>query len=114
MAETLRSDGKAVEVTYLGSTPVAKGTPINQDGFHGITMAAASSGDVVAIEIAQREHELTVPAEVTAAKGDILYLSVDNEISNTNTNRAFLKVTVAKDSNNVVWGILLPQGAESV
>lgn len=114
MAESLRSDGKAVDVVYTRATPKEKGTPDLISGFHGILMASASSGDTVALEIALREHEITVPAEVTADKGDILYIDTDGVISNTNTNRAFAKVTVAKDSNNVCWVVLLPQGAESV
>lgn len=112
MADTLRSDGNAVEVA-APNAGVSKGTPILSDGFHGIAMHDAASGETVAIEIAQREHELNVGG-VTAAKGDILYITTANVISNTNTNRAFFKVTVAKDSNNIAWGILLPQGAESV
>lgn len=107
MAETLRSDGKAVEVT-LQST-VTKGDVLFLDGFFGIAMQSGSSGDVVAIEVAQREHEIVVPAEVTAAKGDVLYLSALGAVTNTNTDNAFMKVTKAKDANNVVWGILLPQ-----
>lgn len=108
MAETLRSDGKAVDVTLTEAKE--KGSVVVVDGFFGITMASGSSGDTVAIEIAQREHEIAVPADVTANKGDVLYLTsagvIDDESSG---NTAFLKVTVAKDSNNYVWGILLPQ-----
>lgn len=112
MADTLVSDGKAVEVVLTADT--TKGTPVLLDGFHGITMADGDSGETVAIEIAQREHEIVVEAGVTATKGSILYIDTDGVVGNTNTDRAFMKVTVAKDANNVVWGILLPQGAESV
>jgi predicted RecA/RadA family phage recombinase len=110
MAETLRSDGNAVEVTLLST--VAKGTPVILEGFFGITMQAGSSGDTVALEIAQREHEIEVPEGVTGAKGDILYLDSDGVITNTDTDTPFLKVTLAKDANNYVWGILLPQKTE--
>jgi len=112
MAETLRSDGKAVEITLTELT--TKGTPVRVDGFMGILMASGSSGDIVAIEIAQRVHEMTVGVGVTAAKGDILYIAEDGTVDNTNTERAFCKIVRAKDSNNIVWGLLLPQGAESV
>jgi hypothetical protein len=74
-------------------------------------MGAGSSGDVVACEIAQREHEITVPAEVTGTLGAILYLDASTgALTNTDTsNIPFMKVTVAKDANNIVWGVLLPQ-----
>jgi predicted RecA/RadA family phage recombinase len=108
MAETLRSDGKAVDVTLLST--VEKGSVVYLEGFFGITMASGSSGDTVAIEVAQREHEIAVPEGVTAAKGDVLYITNAGVITNTSAgNKAFLKVTQAKDSNNYVWGILLPQ-----
>lgn len=107
MAETLRSDGKAVDVT-LNKT-VSKGDVVLQEGFFGITMQAGSSGDTVALEIAQREHEIQVPANVTAGKGDVLYLDASGTITNSSSDTPFLKVTEAKDANNYVWGILLPQ-----
>lgn len=108
MAETLRSDGKAVDV--VADKSVTKGDPVLLEGFHGIAMSDASSGDTLAIEIALREHEINVGASVTAAKGDVLYLASDGSITNTSTgNRAFAKVTLAKDANNYVWAVLLPQ-----
>lgn len=105
----LISDGKAVEVTLLAATP--KDRVVVLDGFFGITMTAGSSGDTVAIEIAQREHEIVLPTGLTAAKGDILYITPAGVIDDSASgNKAFLKVTQAKDENDVVWGILLPQG----
>lgn len=110
MAETLRSDGKAVDVTVLGT--VTKGDVVSADGFAGIALQDAVSGEEIAIEIATREHELTVGSSVTAAKGDILYVVTDTGVlSNTDdgTTKPFAKVTVAKDANNVCWAVLLPQ-----
>lgn len=108
MAETFRSDGKAVDVTV--SADVEKGDVVVAEGFFGIAMGDASSGEDVALEIATREHEIVVPNGVTAAKGDVLYITSAGVITNTSSNnKAFLKVTVAKDSNDVVWGVLLPQ-----
>jgi|SRR3972149_8456538 len=112
MAETLRGDGKAVDITLTEYK--AKGSVVLVDGFFGITMAAGSSGDTVAIEIALREHEIAVPEGVTASKGDILYLSTAGVITNTTSDKPFMKVTVAKDSNNYVWGVLLPQYTDTV
>jgi len=105
--ETLRSDGKAVDVVVAKA--IVKGDVVVAEGFFGIAMNDAASGDTIAIEVAQREHELVVGSGITAAKGAILYVSAAGVITNTNSDKAFLKVTVAKDSNNYVWGILLPQ-----
>ncbi len=103
-----RSDGKAVDVT-LTST-VLKDSVVVADGFFGIAMQNGSSGDQIALEIDQVENEVVVPEGVTAAKGDVLYITSAGVITNTSSgNKAFLKVTAAKDSNNVVWGVLLPQ-----
>lgn len=107
MAETLRSDGKAVEVTL--EKTVTKGDVVLAEGFFGISMQSGSSGDIIAIEIAQREHEIQVPSEVSASKGDVLYLDANGAITTNSSGRPFLKVTKAKDANNYVWGILLPQ-----
>ena len=108
MAETLRSDGRAVEVVV--TTAVAKGDAVLADDWHGIAMGSASSGETVALEIAAREHELNI-GSVVAAKGALLYLDASTgAITATSSgNRPFIKVTVAKDANNYVWGILLPQ-----
>jgi len=112
---TLRTDGAAVDVSFAGATPQEKGTPWYQDGFFGILMAAASSGDTVSLEVAQRVHEITVEAEVTAAKGDVLYINKSTRaITNTNTDVPFMRVVKAKDANNIVWGILLPQYTDTV
>lgn len=110
MAETFRSDGKAVDVTV--SAEVEKGDVVLAEGFHGIAMGNAASGEEVALEIALREHEVNVGESVAAAKGAVLYLTAAGAITATvGSNRPFLKVTKAKDANNYVWGVLLPQVA---
>lgn len=107
MASTLRSDGKAVDVTVAGT--ITKGDVVLAEGFFGIAMQDAVSGEEIAIEIALREHELNV-GSIAAAKGAILYLTGAGVITATkSTNTPFLKVTQAKDANNFVWGVLLPQ-----
>lgn len=112
MADTLRSDGKAIDIVL--TEVVEKGSVVLYNGFFGITMASGSSGDTVAIEIAQREHEIAIPEGLTANVGDILYLSSAGVITTTNTDKPFMKVTVAKDANNYVWGVLLPQYTDTV
>lgn len=112
--ETLRSDGKAVDVVYSGSNAgvtgdIAKGDIVVAEGFFGVAMNNAASGETVALEIAAREHEIKVGSGITAAKGDVLYVSSTGAITNTDTDKAFLKVTKAKNSSDYVWGIILPQ-----
>jgi predicted RecA/RadA family phage recombinase len=110
MAETLRSDGKAVDVT-APDAGCTKGDVLLIDGFHGIAMKSAASGTKVALEIAQREHEINI-GSVVAAKGAVLYLTAAGAISaDSSGNRAFFKVTKAKNSGNYVKGIILPQTA---
>lgn len=103
---SFRSDGKAVDVTL--DAAVEKNDPVLQEGWAGIALADGDSGDTIAIEV-EREHEIVVGSSVTAAKGDILYISDAGVITNTNTDRPFMKVTIAKDANDVVAGKLLPQ-----
>lgn len=110
MADAFRSDGKAVDV--LVTSAVTKGDVGYVNGFAGIFMADAESGETVALDISQREIEITVAGGVSAAKGAILYIHADGTVDDQSASgTAFLKVTVAKDTNNVVWGIMLPQGA---
>ncbi len=76
-------------------------------------MADAEIGEEVALEIALREHEIAVGA-VSASKGDILYITSGGVITATATgNFPLCKVTVAKDANDLVWAVLLPQGGAS-
>jgi len=105
--ETLRSDGNAVEVELVEALP--KGSATYLDGFAGITMQAGSSGETVAMEIQQREHEINID-RLTGAKGDIIYMDAATRVvSNDSSDIPFMKVTSAKDANDYIWGILLPQ-----
>lgn len=107
MAETLRGDGKAVNVTTNGE--YTKGQPAYLQGFHGIVMANAASGETVALEIALREHEINLGG-VAGAKGAIIYITSAGALTATEgSNIPFMKITRAKDSNNIAWGVLLPQ-----
>lgn len=75
-------------------------------------MQDAVSGETIALEIAQREHEINI-GSVAGAKGAILYITAATGAitATAGSGKApFAKVTVAKDSNNVVWAVLLPQG----
>lgn len=107
MTDTLRSDGKAVDLDI--TSDVEKGDIVVAESWHGIAQHDASSGETVAVEIAAREHEIEVGEGITAAKGDILYVDSNGDITDDSGDTAFMKVTSAKDANNIVWGILLPQ-----
>lgn len=100
----LYTDGKAVEVTIPSGVTVVKDQAVNIDGWHGIAMEDGAAGDVIAIEVASRVHTIEVGSTITAAKGDVLYITKDdtNVVNNTTTDRPFGKVVVAKDSNNIV------------
>lgn len=114
-----RSDGKAVQVTAVSSfdkgTLVRKHRGITTD-WYGFACEDAVSGDNVELTIAPYEFEFIVPSGVTGAFGDILYFDpsngdiIDGAIDDGDV--PFAKVTVAKDSNDVVWAILLPQLVE--
>lgn len=108
-------DDKAVNVA-LTST-VAKGAVIVAESWVGIAGADGVSGDTVAITVVGN-FQVKVPAGLTATKGLIIYITVatitghypDDEAYTTSSGAgkvAFMKVTVAKDSNNIVEGTLL-------
>lgn len=113
-----RSDGKAVLVEAVSAfdkgTFVRKHRGVDSSWF-GFACQDAVSGDKVNLTIAPYEFELIIPADVEAACGAILYIEKDTgEITDESTkeeenNIPFMKITGAKDENNVVWGILLPQ-----
>lgn len=107
---SLYSDGKAVDV--VADKAIEKDKLVVVQGFHGIAMANASSGDEVALEIALREHTAVVPAGLAVAKGALLYLTSAGVFSTTASgNRLVGKATSAKDANNVITFVLLPQSA---
>ena len=105
--ETLRTDGNAIDIDLTQT--VEKGDYFVDDEYFGIAMEAGSSGDTIAMEIAQRVHEISI-GELTGAKGDIIYITTAGVLTTTvGTNKPFMKVVQEKDSNNYIWGLLLPQ-----
>nr|DAV53555.1 MAG TPA: protein of unknown function DUF2190 [Caudoviricetes sp.] len=115
MAENLRSDGKAVDVTLgnaFNNVTVNKGDLIQAEGWVGVAMHNGTKGDKIAIETTQREFVFPV-GNIAAAKGAVLYADLANDGKLTlvvdKTKTPIIKVTRAKDSNNNVWAKLLPQ-----
>jgi hypothetical protein len=116
----LESDGKSVNVTL--SYTIAAGAVVYAEGWLGIAAAPGDSGDTRALNVDDREYQVVVPAGLAVAKGQIVYITVatttghypDDEAYTTSAGAgkvAFLKATAAKDSNNVVTGLLLAHNA---
>lgn len=110
------SDGKAVNVSLLYA--VEKDQVVYADGWLGIAGSNGESGDEIALSVDNYEYQLTVPAALEVAKGQIVYIEVadvtghvpDDSAYTTSAGAgkvAFMKATAAKDANNVVTGIML-------
>ena len=104
------SDGKSVEVTApVGG--VIGGNFYYLEGFLGCAFATRDAGEKVALNIEPGEFETKqILASDTFAKGTKIYWDVDNKrFTETATGNIFAGVvTVAKDSNNVIWFVLAP------
>lgn len=102
-----RTDGKAIDLVVPATRTWEAGKPVYAQGWHGFSMAAGVADDVVAAEIEQSVWEVVLPSGVTAAKGDIIYISTDgaNTLSGTAGSGTveFGRVVLAKDANNVAW-----------
>lgn len=115
------SEGRAVQFT--AEHTIGARMPALFDKFIGVTTNSGNSGETVVLDIEQVEYQIDVGDSLDPSVGDVIYVTVasvtEHEIPNTaltttadgaNT-RAFLKVTSAKDANNIVTGILMPQEA---
>lgn len=105
------SDGLSVRLINTGA-PVERNQLVWINGFHGVVtdIGRGSASNVVVVNIEQMEIEFKVDPIVNATVGSVLYLDPNHNITDAPVgNKAFLRVTVAKDSNNVVRGIILPQ-----
>ncbi len=114
------SDGKAVNVGLLYT--VAKGQPIVAEGWLGLAGGDGDSGDTIALVADNREYQFLVPSGLSVSKGAIVYITVatitghypDDEAYTTSAGSgkvAFFKATAAKDSNNIVTGVMLASNA---
>jgi hypothetical protein len=114
------SDGKAVNVSLLYT--VNKGSVIYADAWLGLAGEDGDSGDTIACIADDREYQFKVPAGLAVAKGAIVYITVatvtghypDDEAYTTTAGAgkwAFFKATAAKDSNNIVTGVMIAHNA---
>jgi hypothetical protein len=113
-------DGRAVNVDLVAA--VDKGAVIYADSWLGLAGSDGESGDTIALVADDREYQFEVPAGLSVAKGAIVYITVatvtghypDDEAYGTSAGAgkiAFFKATAAKDSNNIVTGIMLAHNA---
>jgi len=110
------SDGKSVKVTVPESTTIEAGKFYLLDGFLGcavqsVTTEAEETAEVTLnIEAAEFETDQIDTADAFA-KGDKVYWdSGNNRFTTVATDGVFAGVvTVAKDINNVIWFVLVPQ-----
>lgn len=111
------SDGQAVHVDLLYSVDADELAVV--DGWVGITMDDGESGDTIALDVSSREYQWVVPAALSVAKGDTVYLEVADVTGHTPDSTAYstssgagkiplFKATAAKDANDVVTGIAFP------
>jgi predicted RecA/RadA family phage recombinase len=112
------SDGKSVKVTVPENTTIVAQQFYLLGGFFGVAVQSvvteAGQTDEVTLTIEQAEYETDniVPTEAFN-QGDKIYWD-DTAKKFTVTvgeNRLVGRVTQPKDSNNVIWFILLPQYA---
>ncbi|MCC0654913.1 DUF2190 family protein [Clostridioides sp. ES-S-0001-03] len=106
------SDGKSVRVILSDgeSTKTQQFYLIN--GFFGVAMQDGEKGDEVTLQIEQAEYETdNIVASEAFEAGELIYWdNTAKKFTTTSTsNRLVGRVTDGKDSNNVIWFILLPQ-----
>lgn len=121
LATFFESDGKAVNVT-LNAGAAVKGAVIYAEGWLGVAGEDAASGETLALIADDREYQFTVPASLAVAKGAIVYVTVatvtghypDDEAYTTTAGAgklAFFKATAAKDTSNIVTGVMIAHNA---
>lgn len=110
------SDGKSVKVTVPENTSIKAQQFYLLDGFFGMAMESiiTVSGETeeLTLSIEQAEYETDNIVEKEEFKvGELIYWDDSSKKFTTTKgeNRLVAKVTVAKDSNNVIWFLLLPQ-----
>jgi plastocyanin len=112
----LESDGNSVNVTL--SYTVAAHEVALVEGWLGIAAQSGDSGSSIALQVDTREYQFTVPAALSVAKGDTVYITVATLTGHKPQDAAYttssgagkvplFKATAAKDANHVVTGKLL-------
>lgn len=106
------SDGRSVKLTVpAGFGAVEAGKFYRIQGFFGLAMNAANEGEQVVLLTEQGEYETSQinPGDAFNV-GDPVYFDDTNKVLTTAENgQAVGRVTSAKDANNVIWFVLVPQ-----
>ncbi len=109
------SDGKSVRVSVpAGSGAVTAGTLVYFGGFVGFAMQslvndAANAQDLVLqIEIAEYETDQVKTTDTLAAGTKVFWDAENKRLTETPTSIFAGVITVAKDTNNVIWFLLVP------
>ena len=111
------SDGQSVMLTVTATVAADRVAVV--DGWVGVTNGSGNSGDLVALGLDLVERQLIVPSGLSPAIGDIIYITIatitghypDDAAYTTSAGAgkvALGKVTVAKDANDVLEYITLP------
>lgn len=102
------SDGKAVRVTASKKVEAQEFSLI--DGFFGVALKDAEAGEELELQIEQAEYETDNIVTTEAFNtGDLIYWNKTKFTTTATDNKLVGRVTEGKDSNNVIWFILLPQ-----
>lgn len=104
------SDGKSVRVTADKGVEEGKFYLVN--GFFGMAVQSAETGEELVLSIEQAEYETDqINTEDAFAVGTTIYYDTTNSVltETEGTNRIVGRVTAGKDTNNVIWFILGPQ-----
>lgn len=112
------SDGKSVKVTVPENTSIKAQQFYLLDGFFGMAMeniiTVSGETEELTLSIEQAEYETDNIVTTESFKvGELIYWNSTSKkfTATKGENRLVGKVTVAKDSNNVIWFLLLPQQA---
>ncbi len=111
------SDGQSVTLTITATVITSQVAVI--DGWLGVTNGSGESGALIALDIGLVGRQLIVPSGFSPAVGDIIYVTIATITGHTPDDAAYTntagagkialgKVTVAKDANDVLEYITLP------
>lgn len=110
------ADGRSVKVTVPESTTIEQGKFYLLDGFLGIAVQSVTTGagqtSAVILVIEKGEYETSQINTVDAfAQGAAVYYdSANKRFTTTSTDNKFAgRVSVAKDTGNVIWFIFAPE-----
>ncbi len=102
------SDGKAVRVKATKAVQAQNFYHI--DGFFGVALKDAEAGEELELQIEQAEYETdNIVTTETFNTGDLIYWNKTKFTTTSTDNKLVGRVTAGKDSNNIIWFILLPQ-----